>query len=342
MAHRIAPTVEPATRRFLEELNAREGRPLHELAPAEARQIFRDLQARRVESPPVEIADHMVPGGPDGQGVPIRVVRPAGSTERLPAIVYLHGGGWVLGDTFTHDRLVRELASGCGVAVVFVSYTLAPEARYPVQIEQAYAAACWVSGHGAMLGIDATRMIVAGDGVGGNMATVMAMVARERGGPALLQQVLFYPVTDAHFDTASYRELATGHHLERDRMRWFWDQYLPELDRRSDPHASPLCAPLDELALLPPALVLVAEHDVLRDEGEAYAHRLARAGVEVAAVRFLGTIHDFAMLNAIRGTSAPRAAIRLVCETVRRVFGEHPRPVVPTLTEEEEPSPTLH
>jgi acetyl esterase len=323
MSPKLAPTLEPETRRFLEQVNAQGGKPLYELSPEDARKVLSELQAGTdVAKLPADIEDRTIPGGPGNQGVAIRIVRPAGRTEALPVIMHFHGGGWVLGGKDTHDRLVRELANGAHAAVVFVDYTPAPDARYPVQLEQAYAATKWIAGNGASLGLDPSRLAVLGDSVGGNMATVVALMARERGGPHLAFQVLFYPVTDADFETGTYREFADGYFLARESMKWFWDNYLPDVEARKQPHASPLRASLDELKGLPPALVIVGEHDVLRDEGEAYAHKLARAGVRVEATRFLGTLHDFVMLNPITGTPAPRAAIRLATETLRRVFDE--------------------
>ncbi|WP_163992393.1 alpha/beta hydrolase [Pyxidicoccus caerfyrddinensis] len=323
MSPKLSPNLEPGTRRFLEQVNAQGGKPIYELSPVDARKVLSDLQAGKdVEKLPADIEDRMIPGGPGNQDISIRIVRPKGQTDVLPVIMHFHGGGWVLGGKDTHDRLVRELANGAQAAVVFVDYTPAPDAQFPVQIEQAYAATKWIAENGESLGMDPSRLAILGDSVGGNMAAVVALLAKERGGPRIASQVLFYPVTDANFDTGTYQEFATGYFLARDGMRWFWDNYLPNVEERARPHASPLRASLEELKGLPPALVIVGEHDVLRDEGEAYAHKLAEAGVRVEATRFLGTMHDFVMLNPITDTPAPRAAIRLATETLRRVFGE--------------------
>jgi acetyl esterase len=321
MSPKLSPHLEPVTRQFLERVNAQGGKPLYELSPEDARAVLSGLQAGEdVEKLPADIEDRTLPGGPDNRGVSIRIVRPSGRTDVLPVIMHFHGGGWVLGGKDTHDRLVRELAHGAQAAVVFVNYTLAPEARFPVQLEEAYAATTWIAEHGESLGLDPSRLAVLGDSVGGNMAAVVSLMAKERGGPRIAHQVLFYPVTDAHFETGSYEAFANGYFLARDGMKWFWDNYLPHVADRALSHASPLRASLDELKGLPPALVIVGEHDVLRDEGEAYAHKLAEAGVRVEATRFLGTIHDFVMLNPITDTPAPRAAIRLATETLRRAF----------------------
>lgn len=215
---------------------------------------------------------------------------------------------------------MRELAVSAGATVVFVDYDLAPEAPFPIANEQAYAATRYVAEHADELGVDAERIAVVGDSAGGNMATVVALLAKQRGGPRIVLQVLFYPVTAADFDNASYRQYADGPWLTRTAMKWFWDAYLPDVAARRQPVASPLEASLAELAGLPPALVITDENDVLRDEGEAYAHKLAQAGVHVSAVRYLGTIHDFVMINAITQAPAPRSAMALAGDTLRRAF----------------------
>jgi acetyl esterase/lipase len=214
--------------------------------------------------------------------VPVRVVKPAGAQGPLPVVLYVHGAGWVFGDAHTHDRLVRDLAIGAHAAVVFPEYDRSPEARYPVALEQAYAVARWVTTNGADQGLDGSRLAVAGDSVGGNMSAALTLLAKERGDVAFRQQVLFYPVTDAAMDTASYREFATGYFLTLEGMRWFWDQYTTDPQERELVTVSPLRATEEQLTGLPPALVITAEADVLRDEGEAYAAKLRRAGVSPA------------------------------------------------------------
>jgi dienelactone hydrolase len=204
---------------------------------------------------------------------------------------------------------------------VFVDYTPAPDAQYPVQLEEAYAATKWIAENGESLNLDPSKLALLGDSVGGNMAIAVAMIAKERGGPRIDFQVLFYPVTDANFETGSYKEFAMGHWLARDAMRWFWDNYLPDKQKRAELHASPLRASNEQLKGMPPTLLIVGENDVLRDEGEAYAHKLAQAGVPVTATRYLGTIHDFVLLNPITHTPAPREALRQAISTLRKVFG---------------------
>ncbi|WP_369689901.1 alpha/beta hydrolase [Nocardia mikamii] len=252
--------------------------------------------------------------------VPVRVVRPVGAADALPVVLYIHGGGWVLGDAGTHDRLVRELAVGVDAAVVFVEYDRSPEARYPVALEQAYATAQWITAHGAGAGLDPSRLAVAGDSVGGNMAAALTILAKQRGDVTFVHQSLYYPVTDAGQDTESYRRFADGPNLTARAMAWFWDAYLPDRDGRDAITASPLRAGLDDLAGLPEAFVVVAENDVLRDEGEAYARKLTAAGVRTTSVRYNGTLHDFMMLDPVRDTAASRAATAQAILVLRNVF----------------------
>jgi acetyl esterase len=234
----------------------------------------------------------------------------------------MHGGGWVLGDRDTHDRLIRELAIGASAALIFVDYERSPEARYPVAIEQGYAVAKHVSDNAEKLMIDGSRIVVAGDSVGGNMAAVIALLAKERKGPALKAQVLFYPVTDASMSTRSYEQFATGPWLTADAMAWYWEQYIPEVGQRAQSHASPINATKDELSGLPQTLLITDENDVLRDEGEAYGRKLAEAGVRVTIVRYNGTVHDFVMLNALAATPAVRGAIGQATGYLRFVFSQ--------------------
>lgn len=313
--------LEPATREFIEKVNKQGGTPIYQLSPKDARKVLSDLQADQVAKLPADIDDLDIPVGPEGR-VSIRIIRPKGNKEILPVVMYFHGGGWVLGDKNTHDRLVREIANGANAAVVFVNFTLSPEAKYPTPIEEAYAATKYISENGEKFNLDSSRMAVAGDSVGGNMAAAVLLLAKERGGPKIDYQVLFYPVTDANFDTHSYQQYATGIWLTREAMKWFWNNYLPDEKARKQPTASPLQASLDQLRGQPPALVITDENDVLRDEGEAYAHKLIQAGVNVTAVRYMGTIHDFVMLNALAGTPAVCSAIGLANENLRAAFAK--------------------
>jgi acetyl esterase len=301
-----SPILEPAAQQFAEAT----AKPpfLFDLGPAEGRTVVDKVQAGEVVKPPADLEDITVPGGPSG-GVSVRIVRPKGASGVLPVVLYIHGAGWVFGNSHTHDRLVRDIATGTGAAVVFPNYSLSPEVRYPVAIEESYRVAQWVVAEGQEHSLDGTRMAVAGDSVGGNMSAALTILSKQRGGPRFAAQVLFYPVTDASFETGSYHQFAEGYFLRRDAMQWFWDQYTTSPADRDQSTASPLRATIDELKGLPPALVITAEADVLRDEGEAYANKLREAGVPVVAVRYQGIIHDFVMLNALRGTQAAQAAI---------------------------------
>lgn len=311
-----AVVLEPAAQAMADSLAAAGGPPLHTLSPADARAVLDRAQAGEVAMPQAVVEPHAIPGGPDGE-ISIVVVRPADSNGCLPAVVYTHGGGWVLGNFGTHHRLVRDLAAQSGAAIVFVNFTPSPEARYPVALEQVYGALEWVAARGAELGLDGSRLAVAGDSVGGNMTAAATLLAKQRGGPSIRLQALLYPVTDAGFDTGSYAQFAGGPWLTRAAMRWFWDAYAPDLAVRAEPSASPLRSSPDQLAGLPPALVITAEADVLRDEGEAYARKLREAGVDVTAVRYAGVFHDFMMLNALAGTNAARAATALVAQALK-------------------------
>ncbi|MFE9438716.1 alpha/beta hydrolase [Streptomyces sp. NPDC006602] len=312
------PVLEPAAQSFVE---ATANPPyLFDLPPAEGRKAVDEVQSSEIAKPAVDEEWITVSGGPTGS-VRARIVKPAGASGTLPVIIYIHGAGWVFGNAHTHDRLVRELAVGARAAVVFPEYDLSPEARYPVAIEQNYAVAQWVVQQGASQGLDATRIAVAGDSVGGNMTAALTLMAKERGDVPLVQQVLFYPVTDAAFDTGSYHQFATGYFLRRDGMQWFWDQYTTDEKQRAEITASPLRATTEQLTGLPPALVITGEADVLRDEGEAYANKLREAGVPVTAVRYQAIIHDFVMLNALRETHAAEAAINQAVSTLRTALG---------------------
>ncbi|MFB7509393.1 alpha/beta hydrolase [Streptomyces broussonetiae] len=313
-----APVLEPAAAAFAE---ATANPPyLFDLGPAEGRKAVDEVQSGEIDKPEIHEEWVTVQGGPTGS-VRARIVRPTDADGPLPVILYIHGAGWVFGNAHTHDRLVRELAVGANAAVVFPEYDLSPEARYPVAIEQNYAVARWIITDGASKGLDATRIAVAGDSVGGNMSAALTLMAKERGDVPLVQQVLFYPVTDAAFDTPSYHQFATGYFLRRDAMQWFWDQYTTDERQRAEITASPLRATTEQLTGLPPALVITGEADVLRDEGEAYANKLRQAGVPVTAVRYQGIIHDFVMLNALRETHAAEAAINQAIATLRTAFG---------------------
>jgi acetyl esterase len=304
------PVLEPAAQAFVE---ATASPPyLFDLGPAEGRKVVDEVQTPEIAVPGTSRQSLDEPA--------ITIFRPDGVTGPLPVILYIHGAGWVFGNDHTHDRLARELAAGVGAAVVFANYSLSPEARYPTAIGENHAVARWVVRHGAEHGLDASRIAVAGDSVGANMAAALTLTAKQHGDVPLLGQVLFYPVTDAAFDTGSYHQFAEGYFLRRDAMQWFWDQYTTDEAQRAEITASPLRATAEQLAGLPRALVIVAEADVLRDEGEAYANKLRAAGIPVTAVRYQGIIHDFVMLNALRGTRAAEGAIRQAVDFLSTVL----------------------
>lgn len=316
--------VEQKTRVFLESLRQASGPPLYKLSPERARAVLSGLQASiPVKKLPADIENRTILGGPNGTEVSIQIVRPPNNNNKtFPTIMYFHGGGWVLGGFDTHERLVREIAIGAHAAVVFVNYTPSPEAKYPVPLEQAYAATKWVSENGQTINVNSSHLAVAGDSVGGNMAAAVSLLAKDRGGPKIKYQVLFYPVTDANFDTPSYTAYQDGYFLTREAMKWFWDNYTSNQTNRKEPTVSPLQASIEQLRGLPPALIINGEFDVLRDEGEAYAHKLIEAGVPVTGLRYHGTIHDFVMLNPLADTPATRGAIEQASQMLNRILWE--------------------
>ena len=291
---------------------------LYELTPDEARKVLDGVQAAPVAKLPVDERWVTVPA--DVGDVQVRIVRPPDAAGTLPVILYMHGGGWVLGNAATHDRLVRELVVGTGAALAFVEYDRSPEARYPVAIEQGYAVAQHIMREGPALGLDPDRMAVAGDSVGGCMTAALTLMAEGRGDVRFVHQSMYYPVTDAGMDTGSYEQFAEGYYLTAKAMAWFWDAYAPDPETRNQAYASPLRAVDQQLAGLPPALVIVDECDVLRDEGEAYAARLRAVGVDVTTVRYDGAIHDFMMLNPLSETRATRAAVAQAIATLRQAL----------------------
>lgn len=314
--------LEKTTEAFIDKLASPGATPIYRLTPAQARDVLENVQSSAIEKPQVKIEDRKIPCGPNGE-VSIRILRPQNATEKLPVIMYFHGAGWVMGSANTHDRLVRELTIGANSATIFVNYSRSPEARFPTANEECYAATKYIAEHAREFNVDASHLAVAGDSVGGNMAIAVTMMSKERGGPKIDYQILFYPVANAEFNTASYQQFADGPWLTKPAMEWFWNAYEPDVSKRKNPLLSPLNATNDQLKGLPPALVITAENDVLRDEGEAYAHRLMQAGVTVTAVRFLGTTHDFVMLNALAKTPAAQGAIALASKHLHQALYRH-------------------
>jgi acetyl esterase len=299
------PTLEPAAEAFADATS----KPpfLFDLPPAEGRMAVDEVQSGPISKPDVDIEDITVEGGPTGQ-VPVRIMRPKGATGRLPVILYIHGAGWVFGNAGTHDRLVRELAVGAGAAAVFPEYSLSPEVKYPVALEECYAVVKWLAEGAAGKGLDPSRVAVCGDSVGGNLAAATAILAKQRGDLTLAAQALLYPVTNADFSDGSYTQFADGYWLTRTGMQWYWDQYTTDPAERDLITVSPLRATEEELQGLPKTLIINGECDVLRDEGESYGRKLRRAGVDVTATRYAGIIHDFMLLNAVADTNAAKAA----------------------------------
>lgn len=287
--------LDPQAQRVVEAMAALHLKPVESSTPDEARESIRTRTAALGPFEDVAVVvDHRVPVA--AGEITVRTYSPGGPGPH-PVLVYYHGGGWVIGDLYTHDGLCRSLTNAARCAVVSVDYRLAPESKYPVAAEDSYAALRWIVANAAKLGIDPGRVAVGGDSAGGNLATVVALMARERSGPVLDHQVLIYPVTDHDLNTPSYRENATGYVLTREGMRWFWNHYLARETQGREPYASPLRAP--SLAGLPSALVITAECDPLRDEGEAYAARLRDAGVPVTVTRYAGMFHGFVRMTRI-------------------------------------------
>jgi acetyl esterase/lipase len=302
------PHIDPRVRTFLADLN-KDSSPFWELPGPQVRATLTGLQAKTpVDLSGVTIAEKTIQE--DGRSLTLYIVKPEQTQGTPPVILFIHGGVWIAGNFENHQRFVRDLVVGSGAAAVFPEYTPIPDAVYPTQIEENYAAAKWVAAHGAEIGVDGTRMAVAGNSVGGNMAAVVALMAKDRGGPKISFQLLFYPATDANFDTASYRAFDTGRFLPRAFMQFGWDIYAPDAKMRKEPYAAPLQASIDQLRGLPPTLIQTAENDVLRDEGEAYGRKLREAGVEVTSTRYIGQIHDFGLLNALYDVPSTQAALR--------------------------------
>lgn len=315
------PRILLQVRGFLKALNAGSGKPIEQLSPAAARQVLTDAQnSVPVDYSGIEESERTITQ--DGEQVTIHITKPAGAKQDAPVFIYVHGGGWVLGDYPTHRRIVRDLVVASGAVAVFPDYTPSPEARYPVAINQIYATTKWVAEHGQEIGVNGKNLAVVGNSVGGNMTAAVVLMAKEKKGPVIKLQVMLWPVTDANFETGSYKELAEGRFLSRNMMIWFWDNYLPDQKKRKEIYASPLQAMIDQLKGLPPALIQTAENDVLRDEGEAYARKLDEAGVPVTLTRYMGLIHDYGLLNPIATVPAVQTALLQAAATIRKHLAE--------------------
>lgn len=307
--------IDPQVRSFLAQVN-KDSSPFWTLPGPQVRSVLTGLQAKT----PVDLSGVITSEktiSENGQHVKLYVMKPEHANGTPPVLLFIHGGVWIAGDFENHKRLVRDLVVGSGAAAVFVEYTPIPDAVFPTQVEQNYAAAKWVAAHGAEIGVDGRRMAVAGNSVGGDMSAALTLMAKDRGGPDIRLQVLLIPATDTNFETQSYRDFDTGRFLPRAFMQFGWNIYAPDEKTRSNPYAVPMRATLEQLRGLPKALVITAENDPLRDEGEAYARKLKEAGVEVTATRYNGMIHDFVLLNGIHDVPATQAAIRQASDAIR-------------------------
>lgn len=311
------PQIFKDIRVFLKALNSGEGKPIEQLSPADARQVLVGAQKSvEVDYSGIQESEQLI--SQNGYKVKIHIVKPLGVKDNAPVFIFIHGGGWVLGDYPTHRRLVRDLVVHSGAVAVFPDYTPSPEAQYPTAINEIYATTQWVAGNGKQIGVNGKNLAIVGNSVGGNMTAAIALMAKDKKGPEIKLQVMLWPVTDANFDTESYNLFANGRFLSRNMMKWFWDNYVPEVNKRKEIYASPLQASLSQLKGLPPALIQTAENDVLRDEGEAYARKLDEAGVPVTLSRYGGLIHDYGMLNPIANVPATKTAIFQAAQVIAK------------------------
>jgi acetyl esterase/lipase len=312
----VDPHISPAVKRFLRPLNA--GGPAVESLPEQdARKVLVNLQESvTVDLSGIDESEKTITQ--DGYTLKLTIVRPEERKEKLAVFIFTHGGGWILGDYPTHKRLVRDLVVASGYAAVFVNYTLSPEAHYPQAINEIYAAAKWVSEHDDEINVDGKKMAAVGNSAGGNMTTAVCMMAKDKGGPAIKLQILMWPATDASFTEDSYKEYGQQRFLTLPLMKWSWDRYLMDTKQRKEKYACPLQASIEELRDLPPALIQVAENDILRDEGEAYGRKLEQAGVKVLSVRYNGMIHDFGMLNGLAETVQVKGLIELAAAELKK------------------------
>lgn len=313
------PSLDPQVRSFLEGIN-KDPSPFWELPQPKPQEVLTDLQNRTpVDMSGVTTVERTI--AVDGHQLKLYIMKPDHVANKPGVLLFIHGGVWIVGNFDNHKRLLRDLVVQSGQVGVFVEYTSLPDAKFPVQLEQSYAALEWVKAHAGEFGADGIRIAVAGNSVGGNMTAALTMMAKDRKGPKISYQVLLIPATDASVDSASYLTYGQDRFLARAFMKYGWDLYASDAAQRDNPYVSPLRANLSELKGLPPALIITAENDPLRDEGEAYARKLKEAGNTVSAVRFNGTIHDFVLLNALKDVPSTRAAIQLAGDGIREHIG---------------------
>jgi len=299
-----APTA--GVQAFLNVLNSGDGKPMEQTTPQEARQVLIGAQ-KGVTLPSAQVAEKIITV--NGQSIKLKIVKPDNATGTLPVFMFFHGGGWVLGDFPTHERLICDLVRSSGAAAVYVDYTPSPEAHFPVAINQAYEATKWVAEHGQEIGVDGSRLGLVGNSVGGNMVASVALQARQFNGPKIRYNVMLWPVTDANFNNASYNQYENGYFLTKNMMKWFWDNYTTNVSDRNNILASPLRATTEQLKGFPQTLIQTAELDVLRDEGEAFGRKLDAAGVPVTVTRYNGMIHDYGLLNPLSQEPTVRTAL---------------------------------
>ncbi|MFX5533894.1 alpha/beta hydrolase [Acinetobacter baumannii] len=299
-----APTA--GVQAFLDVLNSGNGKPMELMTPTEARQVLIDAQ-KGAKLPPAQVSDKTIQI--NGQSIQLKIVKPENAKGVLPVFMFFHGGGWVLGDFATHERLIRDLVRESGAAAVYVNYTPSPEAHFPVAINQSYEATKWVAKHGKEIGVDGSRLALVGNSVGGNMVAAVALQIKQSGGPKVRYNVMLWPVTNAGFDDASYNQYEKGYFLTKNMMKWFWDNYTTNANDRNNILASPLRATSEQLKDFPPTLIQTAELDVLRDEGEAFGRNLDKAGVPVTVTRYNGLIHDYGLLNPLSNEPSVKTAL---------------------------------
>ncbi|WP_255460379.1 alpha/beta hydrolase [Lacibacter sediminis] len=311
------PHLDSKTKAFLTVLNTSGGKPLEALTPLEARQVLVGAQASvKVDLSGIDESEKTITAG--GHTIKLNIVRPAGVKGKLPVFIFIHGGGWVLGDYPTHKRMVRDLVLLTGYSGVFVNYTPTPDAKYPTQVNEIYAATKWVAEHGDEINVDGKNLAMVGNSVGGNMSTVTTIKAKENNGPKIKVQILMWPIVDSDFETESYQKFGKDRFLTTSLMKWMYDMYTTDSNQRKEIYASPLRATVEQLKGLPPALIQVAENDVLRYEGEAYGRKLDEAGVPVTVVRYNGTIHDFGLLNGLADLPATKSAFFQAAAEMKR------------------------